>query len=108
METIPRNFLTVDALNTVSGAAFAVFAIVTVTKSLIKRYAADYWIRPYVLMVSWCVLLYARSLSSRPELAGWGLIFINGFVVALAAMGLHETITDPGAQKVRITRFRPK
>jgi len=50
--------------------------------------------------MSWGVLLFARHLTVGLNLEIWGLVFLDGFVVAFAAMGLHETIRDPKAQKL--------
>ncbi len=100
METIPREFFDLEALNTVSGAAVAVYAIVRFTKPLIKRVLPDWSIRFYVLALSWAVLIFVRSLTVGLSTQTLGLVLLDGFVVAFAAMGFHEAIRDPKAQKI--------
>lgn len=99
MESMPTDFFTLNALNTVAGAAAAVYLIVRFSKPYIKNIWHDRAVRPYALVWSWLVLAFARA--SQEQLAGMedlGLIFLNGFVVLFTSMGVHEAVRNPGAR----------
>gem|GEM_PF-1904602 len=91
-------------MNTVSGAALAVYLVVRFTKPVLRRFMPDWTVRVYTLLLSWAVLSFARAVANGLGGADLGLVILDGFVVAFAAMGLHETVHDPGAQKVFVQR----
>ncbi len=104
MDTIPREFFDISTLDTVSGAAVAVYLIVRFTKPVFRRFLPDWTVRLYTLSLSWMVLGFARVADNAFTARGLGLMILDGFVVAFAAMGLHEAVHDPGAHKIFIRR----
>lgn len=102
METVPGEFFDIGTLNTVAGAALAVYLIVRFTKPLVKSFLPDWTVRLYTLLLSWAVLAFARSVCTGLEPRTLGLTILDGFIVAFTAMGLHENISDPRAAKVKL------
>ncbi|MFO8059586.1 MAG: hypothetical protein R6U70_02890 [Bacillota bacterium] len=102
METVPGEFFDIGTLNTVAGAALAVYLIVRFTKPLVKSFLPDWTVRLYTLLLSWAVLAFARSVCTGLEPRTLGLTILDGFIVAFTAMSLHENISDPRAAKVKL------
>ncbi len=99
MESIPTEFFDVNTLNTVAGAALAVYLVVRFTKPLFKAHLPAWTVRVYTLLLSWAVLAFARTVCTGLEPRTLGLTILDGFIVAFTAMGLHENISDPRALK---------
>lgn len=102
MEFLPDEFFDLKTLNTVAGAALAVYLVVRFSKPIFKGLVPDWMIRVYVLVLSWAVLAFARIATGDVDRTILGLVFLDGFIVAFTAMGLHETVRDPKALKTMI------
>ncbi len=102
MGFLPDEFFDLATLNTVAGAALAVYLVVRFTKSIFKGRVPDWMIRVYVLVLSWAVLAFARISTGDVSRTTLGLILLDGFLVAFTSMGLHEAISDPKALKTMI------
>ena len=100
MESIPSEFFDINNLNTVAGAAIAVYLIVRFTKPIFRKHLPAWTVRVYTLLLSWAVLAFARIACTGLEPRTLGLTILDGFIVAFTAMGLHENINDPRALKV--------
>lgn len=96
---MPTEFFTIDSLATFSGLVAAVALLVQFAKPVIKRYAADWAVRPLALVVSWIVQGFYLAVTQGLSPETIGLAVINGFLVALTAAGLYDTVTDPKAQR---------
>jgi hypothetical protein len=92
--TMLGQFLTVSDIGTFSGAVFAVTLIAQFLKGPVDRI----WKIPsryLVLIIAWALLLgrhYAIDGMLSPST--WYLDLLNGFLVALAAMGTHAMAKD--------------
>lgn len=102
MEFLPDEFFDLATLNTVAGAALAVYLVVRFTKPIFKSRVPAWMVRVWVLVLSWAVLAFARISTGDVDRTTLGLILLDGFIVAFAAMGLHETVSDPKALKMRV------
>ncbi|HZK19526.1 MAG TPA: hypothetical protein VFC68_02240, partial [Treponemataceae bacterium] len=75
----------------------AVALIVQFTKSLLKKKLDDVYVRVYALVIS--LLLTFIFAGTGYSIDGVVLTVINAIIVAVAAMGGYEIITDPKAEK---------
>lgn len=92
-----NEFFTPEMLATFAGLTAAVGVIVQFTKSIIKRQFNDYAVRIYTFAVS--LILTFIFAPAGFDIEGVVLTIINSILVALAAMGGYEVISDPGAEK---------
>lgn len=88
------DWITMASLGTFGGAVFAVTLICQFLKDAVDR-VVKVPTRLLVLAVSWVVLLGRRFfMDGTMPLDGLFLDFLNGFLVALAAMGAHSFARD--------------
>ncbi|MDF2627463.1 MAG: hypothetical protein K0R39_1294 [Symbiobacteriaceae bacterium] len=88
------DWITMASLGTFGGAVFAVTLICQFLKDAVDR-AVKVPTRLLVLVAAWVVLLgrrYVMEGTLAPD--GLFLDFLNGFLVALAAMGAHSFARD--------------
>lgn len=90
----PQELLTLKDLGTFSGLVIAVTLIVQFVKRDLDR-LVKLRTRYVVLLLAWSLLLLLRYINGQSFAAGPLLLdFINGFLVALAAMGTHQVAKD--------------
>lgn len=83
-----------STLATFGGAVFTVTLICQYLKLLIDR-VVHIPTRFLVLVIAWAVLMGRRLVASDPVLLeGLFLDWMNGFLVALSAMGAHGVARD--------------
>lgn len=85
--SIPASFFTWEVLATLAGASSAVFLVVSLTRDFIPAWLP---VRFYAWILAWVILCMAAfatgNLSAPVLLINW----LNGGIVALAAMGEYE------------------
>lgn len=99
------DFLSVDYITTFSGMVLAVALIVQFTKSLIKRLFSERAVRLYAFI--WALIFVVAVNIYKGSYAIKGseipvkilLSVVNAIIVALAAIGGYEVVTDPYAEK---------
>jgi uncharacterized membrane protein len=83
-------WITLSSLGTFGGAVFAVTLISQFLKDVVDKYT-HLPTRFMVLLIAWAVLLGHRFvLTGNLAFADVFLDLLNGFLVALAAMGAHS------------------
>jgi hypothetical protein len=96
---IPSNFLTVAYLGSFAGAVAVCYLVTSYLKGLVKMALPDYAVRILALLVALAITVFLAVTTGKTDGASIGLAILNAFLVAFAAMGLHESMTDPGAVK---------
>lgn len=99
------NFLSVDYITTFAGMVLAVALIVQFTKSLVKRLFSDRAVRIYAFI--WALVFVVAVNIYKGSYAVKGsempvkilLSVVNAIIVALAAIGGYEVVSDPHAGK---------
>lgn len=85
----PQDWLELKDLGTYGGIVLAVTVIVQFIKRDLDR-IRKVPTRYIVLLISWGLLLTHRAITGEMTAGGIFLDFVNGFLVALAAMGTHQ------------------
>lgn len=92
-----NEFMSLEVLATFAGLVTAVALIVQFTKSLIKKKFDDVYVRVYALVISLILTFIFAGMGNNID--GIVLTIINAIIVAVAAMGAYEGISDPLAKK---------
>lgn len=100
---MPTEFFTVDQLLTYAGCMMATVIVVAFSKDIIKRWLPDWTVRVYAWAVAVGIMTFALWCTGGLTAEAFGLAVLNGVLVALAAVGLRETFTDPWAEKTKWT-----
>lgn len=94
MIAVQNDWITLSTLGTFSGAVFVVTLISQFLKETIDR-IAKFPTRIIVLVLSWLVLLGRQYvMTGGLTVEGAFLDLLNGFLVALSAMGAHAFAKD--------------
>jgi|GEM_PF-4902585 len=107
--SLPNDFFTIELLLTYAGLLAAVYVIVMFTKPLMKK-GSDVWVRPYAAGWAFILQLFVAFVTGKftGEAKGVaaiiGLAFLNSILIALAAYGAHEVITDPKAASYKVAK----
>lgn len=87
-------WITMSTMATFGGAVFTVTLIAQFLKGLIDR-IVHLPTRSLVLVTAWAVLMGRRLVAADPiSYEGLFLDWVNGFLVALTAMGAHGVFKD--------------
>jgi hypothetical protein len=98
MEILPQDFFTLDFLATYTGLVVAVYLVVTFTKSMVKQRYADAWVRLYAWLWALAIQVFVLYVKGDLATATLGLAVLNAFLVAIAAAGTHDWVSDPKAK----------
>lgn len=101
MPEIPRDFFTVETLSTFSGLVLFVSMVTALLKGPVKKRWGDWAVRPLAIIVAFLTQLFVTAVRGAISLETVGLALVNAILVALAAGGAHEYISDPLAKKQR-------
>ena len=97
-----NDFLTAETLATFVGLVAAVTIIVQFTKSIVKKKFDDSYVRLYNFIISLILtFVFARSGSG---LGGILLTVINAILISAASAGTYEIVSDPKAEKVKMSK----
>lgn len=105
MPGIPHEFFTVETLSTFGGLVLFVSLVTTLLKTPVKERWGDWAVRPLAILIALLTELFVVATRGALNLESVGLAVVNAVLVALAAGGSHEYISDPLAQKKRPQDF---
>ncbi len=94
---MPTDFVTLSYLGTYAGAVAATYLIVSYLKGLVKAVLPDYFVRILALIVAAAILGFVLLATGKTDPGSIGTAVINAFLVAFAAMGVHQATNDPAA-----------
>ena len=101
MPEIPRNFFTIETLSTFGGQVLFVSMVTALLKEPLKKRWGDWSARVLAIALAFLTQLFVVAVRSTFTVETVGLAVVNAILVALAAGGAHEYISDPLAQKLR-------
>ncbi|RKO66669.1 hypothetical protein [Desulfofundulus salinus] len=101
MPEIPHDFFTVETLSTFGGLVLFVSIVTALLKTPIKERWGDWAVRPLAIAVAFLTQLFVVAVRGTLSLEAVGLALVNAFLVAAAASGTHEYLSDPLARKKR-------
>lgn len=99
-----NEFITLSYLATFAGTVFTVNLLVQFTKDLIDKYIAKIHTRWIVFLYAELVMFgtayFQKAITQENALENAFLIFLNGFLVALTAIGAYSaTMENPSSKK---------
>lgn len=89
-----NEFITIDYLATFAGTVFVVNLLVQFTKELIDKYIAKIHTRWIVFLFAEIVMFGTAYFQGTITKENIFLIFLNGFLVALTAIGAYSTAME--------------
>lgn len=89
-----NEFVTLDYLATFAGTVFVVNLLVQFTKELIDKYIAKIHTRWVVFLYAELVMFGTAYFQEAITQENTFLIFLNGFLVALTAIGAYSTTME--------------
>jgi hypothetical protein len=101
MPEIPQDFFTVENLSTFSGLVLFVSIVTALLKNPLKERWGDWAVRPLAVAAAFLTQLFVLAVRGTLSLETVGLALVNAFLVAVAASGTHEYLSDPLARKKR-------
>jgi len=101
MPEIPHDFFTVETLSTFGGQVIFVSLITALLKEPLKKRWGDWAARVLAIATAFLTQLFIVAVRCNFTVETVGLAVVNAVLVALAAGGAHEYISDPLARKVR-------
>jgi len=101
MPDIPQSFFTLDTLSTFGGLVLFVSLVTALIKTPVKERWGDWAVRPLAILIALVTQLFVVAARGSLSLETVGLAVVNSVLVALAASGSHEYISDPLAQKIQ-------
>ncbi|MBE3589161.1 MAG: hypothetical protein IMW93_11610 [Thermoanaerobacteraceae bacterium] len=101
MPEVPHEFFTVETLSTFGGLVLFVSMVTALLKTPVKERWGDWAVRPLAILVAFLTQLFVVAVRGNVTLETVGLALANAILVAAAASGAHEYLTDPLARKKR-------
>lgn len=98
---MPTDFVTLDYLKVMVGMVVVVTLLTQFVKAFVKRMFRDSTVRIVAWMIAFTLQLLVLYLGGnlggpfRDFAGAVGLGFVNSVVVAMAAHGTYETLSDP-------------
>lgn len=89
-----NEFITLDYLASFAGTVFAVNLLVQFTKELIDKYIAKIHTRWVVFLYAELIMFGTAYFQNTITQESAFLIFLNGFLVALTAIGAYSTVIE--------------
>ncbi|MEW6426061.1 MAG: hypothetical protein AB1523_15220 [Bacillota bacterium] len=108
MPEIPHDFFTIETLSTFGGQVLFVSMVTALLKSPLKKRWGDWAVRVLAIAVAFLTQLFIVAVRCTFTVETVGLAVVNAILVALAAGGAHEYISDPLAKKMRPEEFAGK
>ncbi|MFW5891429.1 MAG: hypothetical protein ACOCUI_04340 [bacterium] len=99
---LPTEFFTIETLASFAGLVAATYIFVAFFKKYLKKLIGDIAIRPFAVIVAFSIQMFVFYVQNDLVIETIGLAIINSILVALTAMGVHENVDDPKADKVKI------
>lgn len=97
-----NDLVTPEILATFTGLVAATSIIVQFTKPIIKSQFGDIFVRFYTFIIALILtFIFARNGGG---VQGIMVTIINAVLITMTAMGGYEMVSDPKAQKTKITK----